>query len=141
MAEMTLLEMQENYHNLVIAELLEKTKRNGILWTALDSVTYQATMTQVINSCPGDDTDLGTPKTTSVVWKYTLKNTPLGNVSSTHTLEILKDDVQWVFLRDTNEVDCLFQVVETVVLKLDNKLKEALQFIQDIDTGLLGHHA
>ena len=140
MAEMTLLQMQENYHNLVVAELLEKTKRNGILWTALDSVTYQATMVQVVNSCPGDDTDLATPKTSEVTWKYTIKNTPLGNVSSTITLEILKDESQWVFLRDTNEVDSLFQVIEMIVLKLDNKLKEALQFIQDIDTGLLGHH-
>jgi hypothetical protein len=140
MAEMTLLEMQENYHNLVIAELLEKTKRNGILWTALDSVTYQATMVQAVNKCPGDDTDLGTPKDTAVTWKYTLKNTPLGNVSSTVTMEILKDDTQWVFLRDTNGVESLFSVVEMIVLKLDNKLKEALQFIQDIDTGLMGHH-
>jgi hypothetical protein len=140
MAEMTLLEMQENYHNLVVAELLEKTKRNGILWTALDSVTYQATMTQEVNKCPGDDDDLATPKTSEVIWKYTLKNTPLGNVSSTVTLEILKDDLQWVFLRDTNEVGSLFSVVEMIVLRLDNKLKEALQFIQDIDTGLLGHH-
>lgn len=140
MAEMTLLQMQENYHNLVVAELLEKTKRNGILWTALDSVTYQATMTQAVNKCPGDDDDLATPKTSEVTWKYTIKNTPLGNVSSTVTLEILKDDLQWVFLRDTNEVESLFSVVEMIVLRLDNKLKEALQFIQDIDTGLMGHH-
>jgi hypothetical protein len=140
MAEMTLLQMQENYHNLVVAELLEKTKRNGILWTALDSVTYQAVLTQAVNKCPGDDDDLQTPKTSEVIWKYTIKNTPLGNVSSTVTLEILKDDLQWVFLRDTNEVESLFSVVEMIVLRLDNKLKEALQFIQDIDTGLMGHH-
>jgi len=140
MPEMTLIEMQENYHNLVIAELLEKTKRNGLLWTALDSVTYQATMVQLADDCPGHDTDLATPKTADVTWKYTIKNTPLGNVSSTHTLEILKGDSQWVFLRDTNSVNSLFQVVEMIVLKLDNKLKEALQFIQGIDTGLMGHH-
>ena len=140
MAEMTLLEMQDNYNNLVIAELLEKTKRNGILWVALDSVTYQATIVQATTTCPGDDDDLGTPKTAEVTWKYTVKKTPLGNVSSTSTLEILKGDLQWVFLRDSNEVETLFDVVEMIVLELDNKLKETLQFIQNISTGLLGHH-
>lgn len=136
MAEMTLLEMQNNYHNLVIAELLEKTKRNGLLWTALDSVTYQAALVQLANSCPGNESGLNTPTVANITWKFTVKKTPLGNVSSTTTLEVLKDDVQWVFLRDSNEVDSLFNVVELIVLKLDNKLKEALQFVQNINTGI-----
>tara|TARA_Y100000034_G_scaffold6762_1_gene7437 strand:- start:3597 stop:4028 length:432 start_codon:yes stop_codon:yes gene_type:complete len=140
MPEMTLLQMQQNYNDLVVAELLEKTKRNGILWEALDSVTFQATMVQPAGDCPGDDVDLADPKDNSVAWKITVKKTPLGNISSTATLEILKDDKQWVFLRDTNDVETLFDVVELLVLQLDNKLKEALQFVQDINTGLMGHH-
>lgn len=140
MPEMTLLQMQENYHNLIIAELLEKTKRNGILWTSLDSVTYQSTVEQLIDTCPGDDDDLKTPKEEATSWRFTLKRTPLGNVTSTVTLEILKNDDQWVFLRDTNDVESLFDVVELIVLRLDNKLKEALQLVQGIDVGLFGHH-
>lgn len=134
MAEMTLLEMQENYHNLLVAELLEKTKRNGILWEALDSVTYQSTLNQSSSSCPGDAPTLGTPITAAIEWQFTLKKTPLGNVSSTTTLEVLKDSTQWVFIRDTNDVESLFDVVELFVLQLDNKLKEALQFVQAIES-------
>jgi len=135
MAEMTLLEMQDNYHNLLVAELLEKTRRNGITWTALDSITYQSTLTQSSGDCPGSNDDLSTPSSSEVTWKFTLKKTPLGTVSSTSTLEALKDDEQWVFLRDTNEVESLFDAVELIVLQLDNKLKQTLQFVQDIDTS------
>lgn len=140
MAEMTLLEMQENYYDLTTAELLDKTKRGGILWTALDSVTYQATQVQAASTCPGDETDLSMPTTAPITWKFTVKKTPLGNVSSTSTLEILKDDTQFIFLRDTNNVETLFDVVELLVLQLDAKLKETLQFVQTIDVGALGHH-
>ncbi len=134
----SLLDLQTLYFQSLVAEIIEKTKRNGVLWEALDSITYQANFVQAAGDCPGPPGDLATPPNAPINWTFTVKKTPLGNVSNTVTLEVLKAGEQQVFIRDEAEVADLFEVVELLVLQLDEKLKNALQFVQDLPTGSFG---
>ncbi len=136
----SLLELQDKYNEALIGELIEKTKRNGILWTALDSITYQAQFVQSAGKCPGTSGNLNTPPVSPVNWAFTVKKTPVGNLSGTVTLEVLKNGEQQVFIRDEAKVSDLFEVVELLVLQLDEKLKQSLQFVQDIPTGTFGQY-
>ena len=131
----SLLDLQDKYFEALIGELIEKTRRNGILWEGLDSITYQANFVQESGTCPGSSDDMATPPSTSVTWTFTVKKTPVGQLSNTVTLEILKNGDQQVFIRDEADVQDLFEVVELLVLQLDDKLKASLQFVQDLPPG------
>lgn len=134
----SLLDLQTTYNTALVGEIIEKTKRNGILWEALDSITYQASFVQEAGDCPGPPGDLANPPAASVNWTLTVKKTPLGAVSNTVTLEVLKAGEQQVFIRDEASVGDLFEIVELLVLQLDEKLKNALQFMQNLPTGSFG---
>lgn len=122
-----LLELQDLYNESLVREIIEKTKGAGLTWTSVG--TYQFHAEQEVDS---------------VTWDLYITKTPIGNTSAKWTLDIKKDSVAYVSVlsgplpvTDRNSlVQQLYEIVEIIVLQLDAKLKETLQFVQNLTTAL-----
>lgn len=118
-----LLELQDLYNESLAREILEKTKAAGLVWSHLGGTQFQATSSEG-----------------STVWDFYVTKTQIGNVTYKYTLDIKKDAVAFVTLQDgplpytdrESMVKELYEVVEIIVLEMDRKLKESLQFVQNI---------
>ena len=118
-----LLELQDLYNESLAREVLEKTKSAGLVWSHLGGTQFQATSTE------------GT-----TVWDFYVTKTQIGNVTYKYTMDIKKDAVAYITIQDgpmpytdrDSMVKELYEVVEIIVLEMDKKLKESLQFVQNI---------
>ena len=118
----SLLQLQDLYSEALARELIEKTKSGGLLWSHLGGTQFMAT------------------ETTTNTWDFYITKTQIGNLTYRYTLDIKKDGATYVTIQDgalpyterSSIVTELYQIVETLVLELDKKLKETLQFVQDI---------
>jgi len=118
-----LLELQDLYNESLTREVLEKTKSAGLVWNHLGGTQFSATSTEG-----------------STVWDFYVTKTQTGNVTYQYTLDIKKDSVTYITLQDGPLVNTdresmvkeLYEVVEIIVLEMDKKLKEGLQFVQNI---------
>lgn len=119
----SLLELQDLYSEALTRELIEKTKGGGITWNHLGGNQFMAT------SVSGGTT-----------WDFYVTKTQIGNLTYRYTLDVKKDTVAYVTTQDgalpyterSSIVKELYEIVETIVLELDKKLKETLQFIQNV---------
>jgi hypothetical protein len=121
------LELQDLYNEALVRELLEKTKSCGLVWVHLGGSQFQATsINEAVNP--------------NVTWEFILTRTQIGNVTDAFTLDVKKDTITYVSIESgplpksgrESVVQELFEVVETIVLALDVKLKETVQFVQGI---------
>lgn len=118
-----LLELQDLYNESIAREVLEKTKSAGLIWSHLGGTQFSATSTEG-----------------SVVWDFYVTKTQIGNVTYKYTLDVKKESVAYITIQDgplpytdrDSMVKELYEVVEIIVLEMDKKLKESLQFVQNI---------
>ena len=126
-----LLELQDLYNESLARELIEQTKNGGLAWGSLGGTQYSTSSVQV-----------GTP---NITWSYYLTKTQVGSLSYKYTLDIKQNNVTQVSIMDgplqyTNrdsEVKNLYDIVETLVLGTNDKLKAAIQYVQSL-TGANG---
>lgn len=118
-----LLELQDLYNESLVREILEKTKAAGVVWSHLGGNQFSATNTEG-----------------ATVWDFYVTKSQIGNVTYKYTLDIKKDAVAYITIQDgplpntdrESMVKELYEVVEIIVLEMDKKLKESLQFVQNI---------
>jgi len=123
----SLLELQDLYNEALVREIIEKTKACGITWTSIGTYQFHATQ---------DD------ENTNVTWDFYITLTPIGNTSAKWNLDIKKDSVAYISIQDgplpvtgrNSLVQQLYEIVEIIVLQLDTKLKETIQFVQNLST-------
>lgn len=123
----SLLELQDLYNEALVRELIEKTKSCALTWVHLGGNQFQA-----------EETD--TCKDPNVDWDFYLTKTTIGNASEKYNLDIKKDTISYVTIEAgplprtgrSSVVQELYEIVETIVLELDVKLKESLSFIQSL---------
>lgn len=122
-----ILELYDLYGESLVRETIEKTKSCGLVWSSLGGNQFQAT--QIDESV--DPT---------ITWDFFITRSQVGNVSFTYTFDVKKDSVAWVSTTDgplthtsrDSQVKNLYEIVEIIVLQLDTKLKQSLQFVQGI---------
>lgn len=118
-----LLELQDLYNESLTREILEKTKAAGLVWSHLGGTQFTATSSEG-----------------STVWDFYITKTQIGNVTYKYTLDVKKDSVAYITMQDgplpntdrESMVKELYEVTEIIVLEMDKKLKESLQFVQNI---------
>ena len=83
-----------------------------------------------------------TDSNTLVDWNFYITKTPIGNTSAKWTLDVKKDSVAYISIEEgplprtgrSSLTQELYEIVELIVLQLDTKLKETIQFVQNIET-------
>lgn len=125
----SLLELQDLYKEALVREIIEKTKAAGVVWNHLGGTQFKATEVQD-NPAPTSD----------VTWDFYVTKTQIGNLTYKYTMDIKKDSVAYMSIesgalpntaRDSAVKD-LYEIVEVIVLQLDTKLKDTIQFVQGI---------
>jgi hypothetical protein len=124
----SILDLQDLYNEALVREVIEKTKSCGLTWNSLGGTQYQAT--EVQSNSPDPD----------VTWNFFITKTQIGNSTYKFTLDVKKDAVAYITVQDgplpytarDSVVMDLYNIVETIVLELDSKLKETIRFIQGI---------
>ncbi len=120
---MNLLELQDLYSESLVREIIEQTKAAGLVWSHLGGTQFQATSTEG-----------------SVTWDFFITKSQIGNLTFTYTMDVKKDSVAHLSLSDgalpaserNSQVKDLYDIVEILVLELDAKLVETLQFVQSV---------
>jgi hypothetical protein len=120
----SLLELNNLYHEALARELIEKTRSCGTTWSSLGGGQFKST--QTIN------TD---------IWDFYISKTQIGNLSYKYTLDVKKNLATYLTIADgplpyTNRdsvVKDLYEVVEIVTLQLDAKLKETLDIVKGLN--------
>ena len=123
----SLLELQDLYNEALVREIIEKTKSCGITWSSIG--TYQFHANQI-------------DENTDISWDFYVTLTPIGNTSAKWNLDIKKESVAYISIQDgplpvtgrNSLVQQLYEIVEIIVLQLDAKLKETIQFVQNLST-------
>lgn len=123
----SLLELQDLYNEALVREIIEKTKSCGITWSSIG--TYQFHANQI-------------DENTNISWDFYVTLTPIGNTSAKWNLDIKKESVAYISIQDgplpvtgrNSLVQQLYEIVEIIVLQLDAKLKETIQFVQNLST-------
>lgn len=125
----SLLELQDLYNEALVREIIEKTKSCNLTWTHLGGGQFKASEIQD-REAPNQD----------INWGFYVTKSKTGNITSKYTLNIKKDDTSYITIEQgplphtqrDSAVKELYEIVEITVLELDSKLKEAMQFIQNI---------
>lgn len=120
----SLLELNNLYHEALARELIEKTRSCGTTWSSLGGAQFKST--QTIN----DD-----------IWDFYISKTQIGNLSYKYTLDVKKNLTTYLSVADgplphtgrDSVVKDLFEVVEIVTLQLDAKLKETLDIVKGLN--------
>lgn len=115
-----LLELQDLYNEALVREIIEKTKAVGLTWEHLGGTQFKATEGS---------------------FDFYVTKTQIGNLSYRYNLDVKKDSITAVTIIDgplpatdrESQVKELYEIIEIIVLELDKKLKEALQFVQDLE--------
>ena len=121
----SLLELQDLYSESLVREIIEKTKSCGLSWTQIATFQFHAVQNDTVNS---------------IVWDLYLTQTQVTNSTAKWNLDIKKNSAAYVSIQDgplpvtgrNSVVQQLYEIVEIIVLQLDAKLKETLQFVQNI---------
>ena len=123
----SILELQDLYNEALVRQIIEKTKACGLVWNSLGGTQFQAT-------------DIDSSVVPNITWDFFITETQIGNLSYTYTLNIKKNAVSYITVQSgvlaatgrDSAVQELYQIVELIVLEMDVKLKETLQFVQNI---------
>lgn len=123
-----LLDLFDLQNEVLVREVIEKTKNCGLLWNHLGGTQFQATETQIATPDP------------DIIWDLFITKTQIGNLTYRYTLDVKKDAVAYVTINDgplphtarSSVVKELYEIVEIIVLEMDQKLKQAIQFVQAI---------
>lgn len=123
----SLLELQDLYYEALVRETIEKTKSCGLSWNYLGGTQFQATEVQTVG-------------TNTITWDMFITKTQIGNATFKYTFDVKKDAVAYITLSDgplphtarSSVVKELYEIVEVIVLEMDSKLKETIQFVQGI---------
>ena len=118
----SLLQLQDLYYEALARELIEKTKGGALTWSHLGGTQFMSTTV--------DDQQ--------ITWEFYITKTQIGNLSYRYTLDIKKNLVAYLAVQDgalpyserSSIVKELYEIIEVIVLELDKKLKETLQFVQ-----------
>ena len=122
----SLLELQDLYSESLVREIIEKTKSCGLTWNHISGYQFQASE---IDSNENN-------------WDFYITKTPIGNTSAKWTLDIKKNSLAYISIEEgplprtgrSSLVEELYEIVEIIVLQLDAKLKETIQFVQNLET-------
>jgi hypothetical protein len=123
----SILELQDLYNEALVREIVEKTKSCGLTWSHLGGTQFKST-------------ELDVSVSPNVTWDLFITKIQVGNLTYKYTLDIKKDSVSYIMINDgplthTNResvVKELYEIVEILVLEMDKKLKETIQFVQKI---------
>ena len=121
----SLLELQDLYDESLVREIIEKTKACGMTWYNIATFQFHSQKIDSVND---------------VTWDFYITETQIGNTSAKWTLDIKKNSVAYISITDgplpvtqrNSLVQQLYEIVEIIVLQLDAKLKETLQFVQNM---------
>ncbi len=119
----SLLELQDLYNEALVREIIEKTKAAGVVWNHIGGTQFSATNTEG-----------------QITWDFYVTKTQIGNVTYRYNLDVKKNAVAYITVQDgplpasdrDSMVKELYEIVEIIVLELDKKLKETLQFLQNV---------
>lgn len=125
-----LLELQDLYEEALVREILEKTLSAGMIWNNLGGTQFKATQ-QVAAVSPEP----------AHTWEFYVTKTQVGSLTYKYNLDIKKDGVAYqsidsgitVYTKRESSVQELYETVELLVLKLDQRMTEALQLVQNIE--------
>lgn len=124
-----LLELQDLYNESLVREIIEKTKSCGITWNSVGTNQFHAT--QIDNT-----------QNPNITWDFYITQTLVGNTAAKWNLDVKKNSVAYISIQDgplpvtqrNSLTQQLYEIVEIIVLQLDAKLKETLQFVQNLST-------
>lgn len=131
-----ILQLQDLYNESLVRELIEKTKSAAISWTHLGGTQFKASETQ-----PSACVD---PATDEVEWEFFITKSQVGTVSYKYILDVKKDSTSYITITDgplpyterESVAKQLYEIVELLVLELDQKVKETIRFVQDLEGAL-----
>ena len=124
-----LLELQDLYNESLVREIIEKTKSCGMTWQAVGTNQFHSVETD-------------TSVSPHIVWDFYVTQTLIGNTAAKWNFDVKKNSVSYISIQDgplpvtqrNSLVQQLYEIVEIIVLQLDAKLKETLQFVQNLST-------
>ena len=119
----SILELQSLYNEALTREIVEKTRTCGLTWSHMGGTSFKATQT-----------------VDSVVWDFYVSKTQIGSLTYKYTLDVKKNLTSYVSINDgtlphtgrDSVVQDLYEIVETITLELDAKLKEALDVVKGL---------
>lgn len=122
----SILDLQDIYSEALVREVIEKTNSCGLTWTAINSTQFHTSEVD--------------PKNNANVWDLYVTKTQIGTLSYKYTFDARLNSVSQITLTDgplpttsrDSEVKDLYEIVEIMVMKLDQKVKAALQFVQNV---------
>ena len=123
------LELQDLYRETLVRDLMEKTRSCGLVWSHEGGSQFSAVLVQ---DFPGTVPD--------VEWGFYLTKNQIGNLSYRYVLDVKKNGASHVMLESgplsytdrDSMVKELYEIVETITLQTDSKLKEAIRFVQQV---------
>lgn len=121
------LELYDLYAESMARELINKSQSCALTWNFLSSGQFQAT-------------NVDESVDPSVTWDFFVTRTQTGSNSARYSLDIKKDSVSYASFSDgplpwtsrDSVIAELYSIVEMIVLQTDQKLKEAIQFVQNM---------
>lgn len=131
-----LLELYDLYNESLVRELIEKTKNGAVTWSHLGGTQFTASETQ---ASPCVD-----PETAEIEWEFFITKSQVGSVSYKYVLDVKKDSATYISISDgplphtarDSVAKELYEIVEILVLQLDQKVKETIRFVQDLEGAL-----
>lgn len=130
------LQLQDLYNESLIRELIEKTKSAAVTWTHLGGTQFKTSQTQA-STCVDPPTD-------EIDWEFFITKSQTGSVTYKYILDVKKDSASYVTVQDgplpytsrDSVVKELYEIVELFVMELDQKVKETIRFVQDLEGAL-----
>ncbi len=118
------LTIHDLQRELVVRELIEKTKAFGLTWENL-----------------GGNQFVSTNIVSSVTWEFYISKTQIGSLTYRYNLDIKKNSVSYISITDgalpsstrDSQTKNLFEIVEIKTLDLDSKVQETVRMIQNIE--------
>lgn len=118
------LTIHDLQRELVVRELIEKTKAFGLTWASLGG--NQFTSSNVVGS---------------VTWEFYISKTQIGSLTYRYNLDIKKNSVSYISITDgalpssarDSQTKNLYEIVEIKTLDLDARVQEAVRMIQNIE--------
>lgn len=124
----SMLELKSLYDESLVREIIEKSKTCALSWNHLGGTQFKAVYVDTASAPP-------------VTWEFFITKTIIGSSTAKYNLDMKKNGASYITIEAgplahtgrESVVKELYEIVEILVLQLDTKIKEALQFVQNIE--------